>query len=559
MKTKRRGRKPKDKFKFENSDYDEFQKNSKKEDNIIIKLPLSCLKLNEEFNIGKDLYPYNPKLTIPKPYKSDNIVKYSLLSSSNTNNTNSNNNNNNNNTNSNSNTNTNIDFYDDKDLYKLRDIDNPISNLELNDRTTKLVHNLNKSNEREQSNQSIYNKDLNLSVGLKSVHQTFLKPKYTISLKNNNIQTDCKEYYNFNLKKSSKHIDLLKCNNYNNDDNDNDDNNNDDNNNNNDDNDDNDDNDNDDGINDDNDNNYDNGVYNGDDNGDNNGDDNGVYNGDDNGVYNGDDNVDRINDNNNNNNKICPNTNNTNNDIDVNVNDICCDNADADDDNDDNNNRIKNNSNSIKQNNIRQINKLLNSKYNSNTDKFNVLTHLGVNVNGGKWIKKTNTACLWCCHLFTSIPWGIPYKFVNDKFQLFGNFCMPNCALAYILQYYKDDDSLWEKSALLNLLYFKVIGHYKNLQPSFDKMALILFGGTLNINEYRTIISKNDKSYSIEFPPCNTIIPILEEIYKKTALSNTFIPVDNNRIHIANTELKLKRSKPIINHKNTIDFCLGNI
>ena len=176
---------------------------------------------------------------------------------------------------------------------------------------------------------------------------------------------------------------------------------------------------------------------------------------------------------------------------------------------------------------------------------------MGLNLSGGKWINNTQVACLWCCHSFKDTPWGIPYKFVNNKFVLFGNFCMANCALAYTLQYYKDDDSLWEKVALLNLL-------YKNLLPAFDKMSLKLFGGTMEIEEYRNIMFSNEKSYSIEFPPCNTIIPMLEEIYKKSSLSNTFIPVDKNKINIAiNNELKLKRSKPIINHKNTLDFCLG--
>jgi hypothetical protein len=50
---------------------------------------------------------------------------------------------------------------------------------------------------------------------------------------------------------------------------------------------------------------------------------------------------------------------------------------------------------------------------------------------------------------------------------------------------------------------------------------------------------------------------MLEEIYKKTNLNNMFIPVDKTRIQIANNELKLKRSKPVVHHKNTLDFCLG--
>lgn len=55
IKTKRRGRKPKDKFKYETADIDEYARNNKKDDNVIIKLPLSCLKLNEEFNLGTPL------------------------------------------------------------------------------------------------------------------------------------------------------------------------------------------------------------------------------------------------------------------------------------------------------------------------------------------------------------------------------------------------------------------------------------------------------------------------------------------------------------------------
>lgn len=355
MKTKRRGRKPKDKFKCENTDYEEFQKNIKKEDNIIIKLPLSCLKLNEEFTIGKDLFSYNPTITTPKPYNPEDLhhksnINYSLI-----------------------------------DGIEINDIDDNILNV--------------------QSNNPLLNQ-LNTNENL-------IREKQQVCEKCNNC---------------NKQIETISNNNTNN--------------------------------------------------------------------------------------------NNTN-------------------------------------NNARQIDIILNNKYNSNTDKFNVLTHLGINLNGNKWIEKTEVACLWCCHSFKSTPWGIPHKFSNGVFQLFGNFCLPNCALAYLLKFYKDDDSLWEKVALMNLLYFKVYGQYKTLVPSFDKMATKMFGGVLEIDEYRNIISQNDKSYSLEFPPCNTIIPMLEEIYKKTQLANTFIPVDKTRINTANNELKLKRSKPIIDHKNTLDFCLG--
>jgi len=355
IKTKRRGRKPKDKFKYETADIDEYARNNKKDDNVIIKLPLSCLKLNEEFNLGKDLFPYNPVITTPKPYNPEDLkggnIGYSLL------------------------------------------VDNPDVDLDEDN-------------------------GLSNPVSLDG------------SVPNNDSRLDMKA-------PSSRKCQTCQCHR--------------------------------------------------------------------------------------NDNETVPNMEKE----------------------------------KEKDKEARQIDIILNNKYYTNTDKFNVLTHLGGCMNGDKWPEKTDIPCLWDCHSFKNTPWGVPYKFTNGKFQLFGNFCSANCVLSYILHFYQDDDALWEKVALLNLLNFKVYQEYTSIVPAFDKMGLKMFGGTLEIEEYRNITGANDKAYGVEFPPCNTIIPMLEEIYKKTNLNNTFIPVDKSRIQAANNELKLKRSKPVVNHKNTLDFCLG--
>lgn len=357
IKTKRRGRKPKDKFKYETADIDEYARNNKKDDNVIIKLPLSCLKLNEEFNLGKDLFPYNPVITTPKPYNPEDLkggnIGYSLLGDN---------------------------------TYIEQDEDNGLGN--------------------------------NVS--------------FDGSIPNNDIKPDMKVPISIRCQNCQCHR-------------------------------------------------------------------NGV--------------------------EIIP--------------------------------SMEKEKDKDKES--RQIDIILNNKYYTNTDKFNVLTHLGGCMNGDKWPEKTDIPCLWDCHSFKNTPWGVPYKFTNCKFQLFGNFCSANCVLSYILHFYQDDDALWEKVALLNLLNFKVYKEYTSIVPAFDKMGLKMFGGTLEIEEYRNITGTNDKSYGVEFPPCNTIIPMLEEIYKKTNLNNTFIPVDKTRMQAANNELKLKRSKPVVNHKNTLDFCLGKV
>ena len=55
VKNKRRGRKPKDKFKTDINICDNSQYNIK-DDNVIIKLPTSCLLLNDEFNMDICFY-----------------------------------------------------------------------------------------------------------------------------------------------------------------------------------------------------------------------------------------------------------------------------------------------------------------------------------------------------------------------------------------------------------------------------------------------------------------------------------------------------------------------
>jgi hypothetical protein len=204
---------------------------------------------------------------------------------------------------------------------------------------------------------------------------------------------------------------------------------------------------------------------------------------------------------------------------------------------------------------LRQIDIILNKKYKYNQEKIEIMN--GFVSNSTIKVQKTDICCWWCCHDFECVPWGIPQKYVDDKFELYGVFCSANCSLSYLLDMDRDEDYLWEKVALLNLLHYKVYGKYENIIPAPNKIALQKFGGSMSIEEFHNLIEFNNKSYTIEFPPCNNVIPVLEEIYKKNNLTSSFIPVDKNRISRANNELKLKRSTPINNNRNTLDSCMN--
>jgi hypothetical protein len=171
------------------------------------------------------------------------------------------------------------------------------------------------------------------------------------------------------------------------------------------------------------------------------------------------------------------------------------------------------------------------------------------------WPKKSEKACFWDCHMFDHQPWGIPIKYCysSGQFTLFGNFCSPNCVAAHILATETNTAALWERLSLLNLLYYRVYETDDNIIPAPDKLCLKLFGGPLDINEFRALTLKNNKIYTLNFPPCNTILPVLEETKKVANQDSYFIPADKKKQNKVQTELKIKRTRSITSNKNTLD------
>jgi hypothetical protein len=209
----------------------------------------------------------------------------------------------------------------------------------------------------------------------------------------------------------------------------------------------------------------------------------------------------------------------------------------------------------------RQISLLLKDKY-YKENRIDILLQLVYSNKINKWPEHTNISCLWCCHEFLNTPWGVPYKYEDNVFHLFGIFCSPNCVASHIFEL-SNLNTKWEYFSLLNLLYYKVYGKLEEITLSPSKLCLKKFGGSLDIADYR-IKSNTDNLYILKFPPTISIIPIIEEINKNkhnitnmVKSSTNFIPLDTNRIKKANTDFKLKRTKPLTNKKNTLDSCMN--
>ena len=87
------------------------------------------------------------------------------------------------------------------------------------------------------------------------------------------------------------------------------------------------------------------------------------------------------------------------------------------------------------------------------------------------------------------------------------------------------------------------------------------FGGFLDIEEYRKYTITAKKLIDCILPPMISYIPKLEEINKdifnKSDNQYKYVPLDYSRIKRFNDKLKLKRSKPLTEFKNTLDHTMN--
>jgi len=167
------------------------------------------------------------------------------------------------------------------------------------------------------------------------------------------------------------------------------------------------------------------------------------------------------------------------------------------------------------------------------------------------------TACFWCCHGFSWNPVVLPvsYDAYKNLYTCEGNFCSPECALAFNYADNKTSESIkWNKHALLGFLYSPLFKD-RTLSPAPSRNMLRLFGGPLDIEQFRDYTSgENDLVFSdlppirLQFPSMNVQGP-LRDIKKYVSLSNDIIEK-------ASEQLRLKRSKPTNVNIQTLDMCL---
>jgi len=154
-------------------------------------------------------------------------------------------------------------------------------------------------------------------------------------------------------------------------------------------------------------------------------------------------------------------------------------------------------------------------------------------------INDTKSDCFWCTCGFDNPPIYIPKHFVQNSYHVYGCFCSPECATAFLMQENIDSSAKFERYQLLNHIYSKVYEYKKNIKPAPSPYYMLdKYYGNLTIQEYRSLL-KNDRLFLIVDKPLTRILPELHEDNDDFIINNKIIPSNNNQ-----TKTKLRRKIP---------------
>ena len=177
----------------------------------------------------------------------------------------------------------------------------------------------------------------------------------------------------------------------------------------------------------------------------------------------------------------------------------------------------------------------------------------------GEWPLSTSVHCYWCCHRFPTPPVGLPIKMSGGRFHVIGCFCSLECACTYNFSTTKDSvDECLSRYSLINAL-SKRLGLDRVVHPAPDRLSLLMFGGHMTIDEFRGYCAATcgKKQLVLSNPPMQSVTLQVEEVNESDVSSEyRYIPLDTDRVSRYQEKVRLTRSKPLVNFKNTLDHSM---
>jgi hypothetical protein len=134
------------------------------------------------------------------------------------------------------------------------------------------------------------------------------------------------------------------------------------------------------------------------------------------------------------------------------------------------------------------------------------------------------SACFWCTYDFDNPPVYIPKHNIKDTYHVYGCFCSPECATAYLMEEHIDSSSKFERYHLMNHIYTKIYDYKKNIKPAPNPYYMLdKYYGNLTIQEYRSLL-RNERLFLVVDKPLTRILPELHEDNDDFIINNKIIP-----------------------------------
>jgi hypothetical protein len=163
-------------------------------------------------------------------------------------------------------------------------------------------------------------------------------------------------------------------------------------------------------------------------------------------------------------------------------------------------------------------------------------------------ISDKKSACFWCTYEFDNPSIYIPKHFIKDSYHVYGCFCSPECATAYLMEENIDSSTKFERYHLLNHIYSKIYDYKKNIKPAPKPYYMLdKFYGNLTIQEYRSLL-KNDRLFLVVDKPLTRIMPELHEDNDDFIINNKIIPSNTYQIK-RKVQQKQQTKSNILNEK----------
>ena len=139
-------------------------------------------------------------------------------------------------------------------------------------------------------------------------------------------------------------------------------------------------------------------------------------------------------------------------------------------------------------------------------------------------VSDKKSACFWDTCDFDNPPIYIPKYELNGVYYVYGCFCSPECAAAYLMQENIDTASKFERYHLLNHIYCKIYNYKRNIKIAANPhYTLNKYYGNLTIQEYRKLL-KNERLLLIVDKPLTRQLPELHQDNDDFIINNNSIP-----------------------------------